>query len=162
MYVEPVIECQRTSERGFCRIIPVARAIVSVTGVIRNILYYYCSHRKKNKICSFGKKIFLFVFVPRKLRPLQNVYENKFLLLMFLTMFIDTMPSIVINFIRFYLHGLSMLDFRLIAQIIRTFQNYVKCTQWPKDYYLRCQGCEQGYFLWLGSHRYSIRFSSDS
>ena len=32
-----------TSERGYCRIILVARAIVRVTGIIRNVLYYYCS-----------------------------------------------------------------------------------------------------------------------
>ena len=30
-----------TSERGYCRIISVARAIARVTGIIRNILYYY-------------------------------------------------------------------------------------------------------------------------
>ena len=31
---------KRTSERGYCRIISVARAIASVTGIIRNILYF--------------------------------------------------------------------------------------------------------------------------
>ena len=35
-----VRERQRTSERGYCRIISVAQAIARVTGIIRNILYY--------------------------------------------------------------------------------------------------------------------------
>ena len=35
---------KRMSERGYCRIIPVARAIARVTGIIRNILNYYCGN----------------------------------------------------------------------------------------------------------------------
>ena len=39
------MSCKRKSERGYCRIRPVARAIGKVTGIICNILYYSCQHQ---------------------------------------------------------------------------------------------------------------------